>query len=241
MGDAADCDIVQLEADLNLGNEPIPLSVGNIIYLNGASSAGKSSLATALQALLPAPYLHVGLDRFNGMFPPQYVAVQPFGQAVPPQAHEGLVLFHDIQDGRLRLEPHHGPAWDRLADGFRQSIRALAVTGNNLIVDNVLTRRDVLRETVSALAGLPLLFVKVDCPVDELERREKERGDRLLGLARWQHNQMADWAVYDLVVDTSRHGPDECARQVAQLVANPPEPSAFDRLRQSVYSVGEQE
>lgn len=216
------------------------MPAGNIIYLNGPSSAGKSSLASALQALLPAPYLHVGLDRFNGMFPPQYVAVQPFGQAVPPRAWEGLVLFHEMQEGRLRLEPHHGPAWERLAAGFRQSIRALAVTGNNLIVDNVLTKRDVLLETVAALEGLPVLFVKVDCPVDELERREQERGDRLLGLARWQHDQIADWAMYDLVVDTARHSPAECARQVAQLVADPPGLTAFDQLRQSTSPASEQ-
>jgi chloramphenicol 3-O phosphotransferase len=217
---------------MGLNSRSTSVLVGNIIYLNGTSSAGKSSLAAALQALLPAPYLHVGLDRFNGMFPPQYVAVQPFDQAVPPQAHEGLVLFHDTQDGRLRLEPHHGPAWERLADGFRQSIRALALTGNNLIVDDVLTRRDALLETVVALAGLPALFIKVACPVDELERREQARGDRLLGLARWQHEQMADWAEaeYDLVVDTSRHGPDECARQVAQLVADPPSLTCVGRL-----------
>ncbi len=207
------------------------MAAGNIIYLNGTSSAGKSSLAAALQAVLPEPYLHVSLDRIMGMFPPRFVAVQPFGPPVPPQARAGLVLLHDTQDGRLRLEAHHSPAWERLAAGFRQSIRALAQTGNHLIVDDVLMRHEALRECVSALAGLPVLFVKVDCPLEEVERRERERGDRLLGLARWQHERMDPELIYDLVVDTSLQGPDACAREVARLAGAPPAPAAFDRLR----------
>ena len=207
------------------------MAVGNVIYLNGTSSAGKSSLAAALQAVLPEPYLHVSLDRITGIFPPRFVAVQPFGVPVPSQARAGLVLLHDTQDGRLRLEAHHGPAWERLAAGFRQSIRALALTGNHLIVDDVLTRREALRACVAALAGLPVLFVKVDCPLAEVERRERERGDRLLGLARWQHERMDLGLVYDLVVDTSRQTPEECAQEVLQLVGAPPAPTALNRLR----------
>lgn len=37
---------------------------GTIIWLNGTSSAGKSSIATAIQALAPTPYLHTGVDYF---------------------------------------------------------------------------------------------------------------------------------------------------------------------------------
>ena len=33
-----------------------------IIYLNGPSSAGKSTIARALQERLPEPYLHVSID-----------------------------------------------------------------------------------------------------------------------------------------------------------------------------------
>ncbi len=205
--------------------------VGNTIYLNGTSSAGKSSIAAALQALLPDPYLHVGLDAFTGMFPPAYVAVQSFGQPVPPRAYAGLVLLHDIQDGRLQLDAHHGPAWERLATGFRQAIRALAVSGNNLIVDDVLTTRDTLHSTVAALTGLPVSFILVHCSLAELARRERERGDRLLGLAAWQHDRMDAGMVYDLDLDTSRCTPDYCARQIVDHLANRPVPSAFERLR----------
>ncbi|MGB1686483.1 MAG: phosphotransferase-like protein, partial [Pseudomonadales bacterium] len=36
---------------------------GTVIFLNGTSSAGKTTLALALQELLPEPYQHVALDQ----------------------------------------------------------------------------------------------------------------------------------------------------------------------------------
>ncbi|MCB1213750.1 MAG: chloramphenicol phosphotransferase, partial [Chlamydiia bacterium] len=42
---------------------------GKIIYLNGPSSVGKSSLAKDLQTALNEPYLHIGIDRLIGMMP----------------------------------------------------------------------------------------------------------------------------------------------------------------------------
>ena len=37
---------------------------GRIILLNGTGSAGKTSIARALQALFEEPYLHLGMDCF---------------------------------------------------------------------------------------------------------------------------------------------------------------------------------
>ncbi|MCB0092442.1 MAG: hypothetical protein KDE54_31355, partial [Caldilineaceae bacterium] len=41
----------------------------DVIYLNGPSSAGKTSLARALQSLLPGYYLHIGIDMLIEMMP----------------------------------------------------------------------------------------------------------------------------------------------------------------------------
>ena len=53
--------------------EPIPeqRGAGRVILLNGASSSGKSTLAKALQAALPQPFLHVSSDQLvqAGMLP----------------------------------------------------------------------------------------------------------------------------------------------------------------------------
>jgi chloramphenicol 3-O phosphotransferase len=215
------------------------MPIGNIIYLNGTSSAGKSSLAAALQSLLPAPYLHVSLDLFLGMFPPRYAAVLPFGREIPPQAREGIIFLYESREGRTELDILLGPAGRQLLTGMRHAIRALAVSGSNVIVDDVLLGREILVETATVLGDLPVTFVKVYCPLNEVERRERERGDRLLGLAAWQLARVHEGVMYDLEVDTARHSPVECAQQVAQLVASAPTPSAFERLRQSLMSHAE--
>ena len=38
---------------------------GTILFLNGTSSAGKTTLSRALQELLDEPYQHIALDQFR--------------------------------------------------------------------------------------------------------------------------------------------------------------------------------
>ena len=45
-----------------------------MIVLNGGSSAGKSSLARALQDTLPGPWLTLGVDTFIGTLPASMLA-----------------------------------------------------------------------------------------------------------------------------------------------------------------------
>lgn len=40
-----------------------------IIYINGPSSAGKTTLAHAVQEEMEQPFLHIGIDRVIGMMP----------------------------------------------------------------------------------------------------------------------------------------------------------------------------
>ena len=46
-----------------------------VIVLNGASSVGKSTLAVALQDLLPKPFLHVGVDTLLAAMPPSSAGI----------------------------------------------------------------------------------------------------------------------------------------------------------------------
>jgi chloramphenicol 3-O phosphotransferase len=41
----------------------------NIIYLNGPSSSGKTTLAKALQQAFEEPFLHVSVDKIIGWMP----------------------------------------------------------------------------------------------------------------------------------------------------------------------------
>jgi len=49
------------------------MTLGKIIFLNGASSSGKTSILMALQEMLEEPYLNAGIDKFIWMLPKRYL------------------------------------------------------------------------------------------------------------------------------------------------------------------------
>ena len=48
----------------------------------------------------------------------------------------------------------------------------------------------------------PVLFVKATCPLQELQRREIEKGDREIGNAEWQFPLLHPQNTYDITVNT---------------------------------------
>jgi chloramphenicol 3-O phosphotransferase len=131
-----------------------------VIFLNGSSSAGKTSIAKVLQRILDEPALHITLDSFIGMLPEH---------AVFDQARETEAFF-------------------RMIAGFHRALPAMASCGLVLIVDHVLQEPAWLQVCVEALAEYPVFFVGVHCPLAELERREQARGDRMQGILSQQHH-----------------------------------------------------
>lgn len=77
----------------------------------------------------------------------------------------------------------------------------------------------------------PVYFVGIRCPVEVAESREKERGDRAPGGARYFHNFVHAYGIYDLQVDSARNSPDECARQIKDWIQTDPSPTAFGCLK----------
>jgi chloramphenicol 3-O phosphotransferase len=98
-----------------------------VILLNGAGSAGKSSLARALQNVLSEPWLHVALDSFLEMFPDRF-----------HDDPEGFLGRNEIDEDKPQIAIEIGAAGRRLLKGMRLSVAAMAGAGNNLIVDDVI-------------------------------------------------------------------------------------------------------
>jgi chloramphenicol 3-O-phosphotransferase len=61
-------------------------------------------------------------------------------------------------------------------------VAVLAARGLDSVVDTLLTTRTWLKDCVDKLADYRVLFVGVLCPSHELERRERARSDRRIGL-----------------------------------------------------------
>jgi chloramphenicol 3-O phosphotransferase len=176
--------------------------VPRIIVLNGAGSAGKSLIAKALQAIAAEPFLHVAMDDFLDMLPEVYMD------------HRDGLRFEPIEEnGKPAVAVKVGPAARRLLRGMRRAIAALARAGNNVIVDDVMLNDD-WADYAACLSGFDVKLVGVFAPLEVLEARELERGDRLIGLARWQFARVHRGKVYDFEIDTSVMTPIECAELI---------------------------
>ncbi|MBV7257265.1 AAA family ATPase [Pacificimonas sp. WHA3] len=176
-----------------------------LILLNGATSAGKTSLAAALQARLPGVWLNASIDDFIKMMPP--------GLRNDP---EGIRVVSDEHAGTVALA--FGPSGFKMIQAFHRAVAAMAATGR-IIVDHVMFDPRFWPDWQEALGALPRLTVGVHCDLPELERRERERGDRMIGQARAQINLVHRAPQYDLEVDTSRDSNADCAQKILDLIA----------------------
>jgi len=177
---------------------------GRIILLNGASSAGKSSLARAVQACASLPFWHYSIDhlRAGGVLPSERIEAGDF-------------------------------AWSTMREdffeGFHRSIPAFAEAGNNMLVEHIVEQRAWMDRLLLLLACHDVFFVGLHCPLEELERRELQRGDRRIGEARADHAITHTFGEYDLELQTTM----PVAEQAALLLAaweQRSRPSAFTRM-----------
>jgi chloramphenicol 3-O phosphotransferase len=189
------------------------MAPGTIIYLNGTSSSGKTSITRALDDQLDQPYLHCPIDLFETMIPDRQIQ-----RGVFPNLHA-------------------------IQSGFTACIAALAIAGNNVIVDDVIcepfdhpegqtpmTTRELLQQRVRALHSFDILYVKVSCPLPIVKQREQARGNRTIGLASFQYHRMHQDSLYDVEVDTSLHTPDACAAQILTTFSQTQAPRVFQTM-----------
>jgi chloramphenicol 3-O phosphotransferase len=180
-----------------MNHEPLDIKV---IFLNGPSSSGKTSLAKALQAKLPEPYLHIGIDRLIGMMPEH---LNSWTGSSKPMSGFSFTQGKD-STGHLISQLQVGPYAEKICD----LLQALAITmlnqGFYLIIDEICLRENSFQIWQKILAPYSTFYVGVQASLDVLESREKQRGDRILGSARSQNSVIHQDKNYDLVIDTSR-------------------------------------
>ena len=204
------------------------MEAGNVIFLNGTSSSGKTSIAKTLQEILDGYYIHTGIDHFLERLPEKFFVM--YRGTNPPPA-EGVVWVFADGDEQV-TEIRTGPASDRFRLGIFHAVAGLATAGNNVIVDDVVVDVTVLKEAANILQDFNVLFVGVRCPLDVAEQRERERGDRSPGLVRMHYDQVHAHGTYDVEVDTSVLTTMECALQIKYRLMHGPPPDAFQRLRE---------
>jgi chloramphenicol 3-O phosphotransferase len=168
------------------------LRPGQIVVLNGVPRAGKSSIAAVIQETFDGPWMNLGVDVARQMTPQRY---QP-GIGLRPN------------------EPAHAaaPLVATFYAALYDSVAAHSRLGLNVVVDIGHHDLSVLGDCARRLAGLPVLFVGVRCPLDVImSRRSVNPSSYATGTAAepvppqvraWQE-LVHDPGIYDIEVDTS--------------------------------------
>jgi chloramphenicol 3-O phosphotransferase len=183
-----------------------------VIVLNGGSSSGKSSLARALQDVLPGPWLTFGVDALL--------------EALPGRGEDARSGIAFAADGAVTVTP----AFRALEDSWYEALAAMARRGVHLILDEVFLDGARGQDRVrAALDRLDVLWVGVHCDPAVASAREAGRGDRIGGMAAAQALTVHAGVDYDVEVDTTTCAATACARQIAERVSlGAPDPSFPD-------------
>jgi len=129
----------------------------------------------------------------------------------------------------------YGALFASIADHGRQG---LDVVSDLCLHEGYSRPLGVLAEGARRLAGLPVLFVGVRCPIEIVMARrnaDPQSGYYAAGntvpepVQRWQ-DAVHEGKAYDLELDTSLLTTEQCSERIAAALAGRSSPSAFDRL-----------
>jgi chloramphenicol 3-O phosphotransferase len=191
---------------------------GQIIILNGAPRAGKSSIAGVIQETFEGVWINFGVDLFMQMTPKKYhpsIGLRP--------GEEGHAVYGLVPT---------------LYAAMFEAVAAMSRAGMNVVADVGMHRAEVVSDCGRRLAGLPVLFVGVRCPIEEVMRRREAtwgRDERVTRagevwtegdpipepVMRWQEQVHGAWE-YDLEVDTSLMDPGESATAIRRRLDEGP-------------------
>lgn len=205
------------------------MTAGRIILLNGSSSAGKTTLARAIQVARREPWFHLALDQFRDGMPPAYRGLNS-----PPgtPGARGLNVVPVEHEARRVTAIRFGDVGKRMLEGMHRAIAAFAAAGNDVIIDDLFLETDTLDDYLDALEGFWVLFVAVRAPLDVVEQREAERPGRFPGTALSHFEAVHAHGIYDLEVDTCQNSPEACAAEISARLDVERPPTALADLRE---------
>ena len=165
---------------------------GMILFLNGVTSSGKTSIVDALQARDDVFFYVAANDLFEQMIGDRYLREDYWKHL----AKVILLMYH--------------------------TTKLFSDRGEHVIIDGILVERPEIaphyRQMREILADNPLHIIHVSCPVELCEERNLARQDRYKNQSVEQLALMAPDIAYSLVVETDKHSPEVCAEQIVQAI-----------------------
>ncbi len=131
--------------------------MSKIIYLNGPSSSGKTTLAKALQQSFDEPFLHLGIDKIIGFMPAK------INNWEGGDAPLGFCWKPDVDPtGHPTYHVHAGPFTEKIVRSLKDIALLLASQHYNLIIDDVAFGAIEVEERKAALQSYYVLYVGVN-------------------------------------------------------------------------------
>ncbi|MBD7971202.1 chloramphenicol phosphotransferase CPT family protein [Paenibacillus gallinarum] len=193
---------------------------GILVFLNGTSSSGKTSISTELINQKEIHFYHLSIDEF-------FINYNNFvNNKFPDEAPRGIdhQVVSQIVD-------------DSIFSVYHSTITLLLELGFNVIADTVIDNDKRFTAFLDQFFDRPTLFIGVTCSKEELIRREQARGDRQIGLAASQFSKVYCFDEYDLEVNTEEMNPAECAEKILSYIKSDKEYSVFKNLHKRKVSV----
>lgn len=163
---------------------------GRIIFLNGVTSSGKTSIVEALQEREDVFFYVVANDLFQEMIGEKYLRENYWKYL----SEVIIMMYH--------------------------TARLYSDMGKNVLIDGILVEREEIKphyhQLLEILQDNPLDIVEVYCPLDICRQRNIDRGDRYETQSQEQYDLMAENIKYSLRVDTSIHSAEECAEKIVR-------------------------
>lgn len=203
--------------------------MSKIIFLNGCGSAGKTSIARAIQYLSKDSWLTFGVDTFISML--------PHSPDDKPDARY-LTFVPGVNDRGPTMRVEVGLQGEQLFGLMPDFTNLLAGRGNNIIIDEALFDDSYLKSYIKVLKGYIVYFVGVFCDLSAMQEREILRCDRAIGLSNDQIDRVHAGSLreYDLTVDTTSRTSFESAKQILEFVDNNPAPQGFMTMHKRLQS-----
>jgi chloramphenicol 3-O phosphotransferase len=195
-----------------------------IIFLNGASSVGKSCIARQIMRQSNRPFIYFSIDHLIDLWMDgKFIVFEGESdewfnyQSNPDPA--GNVVTHMVS----------GPHAEQLHWDMIEALTVLIKKGYDLVIDEVLWNAKIFEKYTEALKHAQSVYlIKVICELIDCERREKKRIDRFQGLARALYWQVyPNCPYYDLEIDTTYASSEQCAKEILEFVHMYPHPEAF--------------
>lgn len=161
---------------------------GRIVFLNGVTSSGKTSIVDAIQSRDDVFFYVVANDLFQEMVGEKYLQENYWKYL----SEVIIMMYH--------------------------TAKLYSDMGKNVLIDGILVERNEIKphyqQLLEILKENPLDIVEIYCPLDICKKRNITRGDRYETQSDEQHELMAKNIEYRLSVDTSLHSAIECADMI---------------------------